>query len=124
MADTVLRGESLQDVSYGWMLVKMIFFLVLVVGLIFITAYLFKKWIKGESGYGGEQVKMISQVTIAPNKVINFIKIFDEIVVVLETQTSSTVISREKSEEYLPRVESLNTEHTGKFINLLKEKLS
>lgn len=121
--------DSIQNVSYGhsislgWVLLKMIVFLLLIIVLILLLAFVYKKWMKKEGFSGIENIHLMNQVVLGPGRVILFVRLFDEVLAILQSGNSSVVLNRWPYEKIQDRIESIGNRSANIFETLLKNKL-
>jgi len=124
-SDTLQAVHSLtREVNIGWLVFKMIFMLLLVIGAIFAVSWMFKKFTRITSlNKQAKWVTVISRVQVAPQNTILLVKIFGKVIAVMETPNHLTVLSEWQEDEidYMPdEQESLPT---AKFMDLLKKSI-
>jgi flagellar biogenesis protein FliO len=118
--ESVSYGNS---ISFGWILLKMIFFLALLLILIFVLAYVYKKWMKAGIQFTSDQIYEIRSIVLGPGKGITFLKLFDEVVAIYHSGNSMIEIGRWKAAEMEERITNIDKTHPGFFKELLKKKM-
>lgn len=122
-------GDSVESVAYGnslslgWVLVKMVFFLGLLLILIFALAYVYRKWMKVGIYSGSDEVKEVQNVVLGPGKSVSFLKLFNEIVALYHSGQGVTEIGRWPVEKMEEKIKQLHKGQPFQFKQLLKQKM-
>ena len=124
-ADTLKQVNEIPgQISFPWLIFKMIAMLILVIGLIIAISWVFKKYTNVfSSEINSDWIQVLNKVQIAPQKTIYLIKIFTKIIAVMETPNHTTVLSQWNEDEvnYVPP-EKLMGNNEG-FLKVLKKSL-
>ncbi|MFW5856060.1 MAG: flagellar biosynthetic protein FliO [Bacillota bacterium] len=111
--------------NYSWEIIKMIFYLLLVLGIIYLlTRFLKNRFFQPR---GGSNIKIIEQVYLAPKKSLKLIKIRDKIILIGISGDKIEVLSEWSSSEFGPLAEEENDNNElgtrfSSYFNKFKEK--
>lgn len=73
-----------------WEIVRVLFYLVLVIGFIYLLNFFLKNGITGKSK--GRYIKVLEQVYLSPKKSLSLIKIHDQVLLISNTDTDIKVL--------------------------------
>lgn len=84
--------------NFGGELLKVIIYLSLVIGLMYLISYFLKKSISGKSK--GKYIQVIEQIYIAPRKSLILLQVQEQIFLLSNTETDLKVISTWNEEDF------------------------
>lgn len=86
----------------GWEIARVTFYLVVVIGLIYLLNYFFKKNI-GKTGRG-KYVKIIERVYLSPKKSLVLLTVYDTVLLISDSEEKVKVLQRWNKRDF-PQIE-------------------
>lgn len=130
VADSSAAMPHAQSINMGWVLAKAILSLLLIIGLIFLSVYLLRKYVyRGyQSGSASEGMRILSQIQIQPKKFVALMQVYNRVLVVGITDAAMHTLTEFNDEEsvrtILSQVEHAPDKWTQhKFLEMFKKNL-
>ncbi len=130
VADSTATMPRPEPIHMGWLLAKATLTLLLIIGLIFATVYLLRKYVyRGYSGSGSaEGLRILSQIQIQPKKFIALLQVYNRLLIVgISDASMHTLTEFRDPEEVRAILEQVHkpTEAWGqhKFIEFFKKSM-
>ncbi len=119
-----------QTINMGWLLLKTIGFLVLIIALIVVSVYLLKKYVfTGTSRVkDSDWLQVLAQTQIQPKKSLALVKVLDRVVLIgmsdASIQTLAEFENLSSIQSYLEKFEANpGSWNEGTFLGLMKKNL-
>ena len=114
----------------GWLLFKTIAILILIIGLIFVSVYLLKRYVFGGSTLAkdSEWIQILGQIQIQPKKFVTLVRVMNRVILVGSTDSSMDTLAEFGDAASLqPFLEKMKTGpgnwNEGKFLGLFRKNL-
>ena len=119
-----------EPLNMGWMLFKTMGMLILIIALIFVTVFVLKKYVYGNSfqSAGSEWIRVLGQIQIQPKKYLALVQALNKVVLISITDVGvETLAEFESLDQIQPMLDEMQ-EKTGnnvdqKFLGLFRKKL-
>jgi flagellar biosynthetic protein FliO len=121
---------SPESIGMGWLLFKTIAILILIIGLIFVSVYLLKRYVFGGSTLAkdSEWIQILGQIQIQPKKFVTLVRVMNRVILVGSTDSSMDTLAEFGDAASLqPFLEKMKTGpgnwNEGKFLGLFRKNL-
>lgn len=105
--------------NYSWEIIKIIFYLILVLGIIYLLANFLKK--KVFQPTGGQYMETIEQLYLGPNKSLKLVKVRENILLLGVTDEKIELLKEWPKSEFPLDLKANNNDHRPDFAHYLKD---
>ena len=118
--------------STPWLIVQVVLYLALIVGLIYLTLYVLRKYVYRPPLQGAAQahLRVLTSVFVAPKKAIYLVKVVDRILVLGATDSGMTTLAEITDPEAIGRLEAALQADSGRsdktfadYLGMFKRKM-